>query len=292
MWVVIDTNRLASDELRGFLELSATHRAVIPDYVLMERFKPSNIQTLVAGFEVLRAFPRQVIALKGTGAVTQLNPDVDLLPGTMVDPDETEAFIEFGGYLDRAVAGDEDILAQLHQRANGARRQMEVVLRGASTFSLEMKEFLAPFSPAELSAIRRGQPMTQSIRAKFYRLATSIAESVFAAPPLPLVMPRPENRAQHFVFRNALCTAVYMLLLTRRGVADRKPERARNDVVDVLIATYGTYFNGVMSDDALTNAVHHIARMVLAETGSIIGEDYVPDTMMRVADALCGPGTI
>ena len=42
MRVVIDTNRLQSEELWGFLRMSQHNIAVLPDYVLMEVFKPGQ----------------------------------------------------------------------------------------------------------------------------------------------------------------------------------------------------------------------------------------------------------
>jgi hypothetical protein len=71
--VVIDTNRLQSEELWGFLRMSPDNQAVLPDYVLMEIFKPGQPDEVRSAFSILAQFPGQVVALKGTGSVCGLN---------------------------------------------------------------------------------------------------------------------------------------------------------------------------------------------------------------------------
>lgn len=273
--VVIDTNCLASHELRAFLSASKENRAVLPDYVAMERFKPDNLQALRDGFSVLKPFADQVVILKGTGEISRLNPDVHSLPEAMIDTDQTEAFGEFCQLLDRALAGDESLLRQLRERASWAQAQMSVVLAGSSNFPADLAEFEAFFTASDLAHMRRGGTLTPAMHDKFDTAVSAVAHSVFQNPPVPLTYPRAENWPNHFIMRNAFCNGVYMLSFIQRGIGARKPEKARNDVVDVLLATYGTYFNGVMSNDDLTNHVHHIGRYLLETGGVPLGADYL-----------------
>lgn len=284
MKVVIDTNRLASDELHGFLSLSPDNRAILIDYVTMERLKPDNLANLNAGLSVLRDFPGQVVALKSTGEVSQLVPGQRDMAEAMVNDDETEAFPDFCRYVRLALDGHAGLRRQLEERVGWAQAQMDVVLRGASTFGAEMAEFTAPFTAHELTLIRRNEPMTLSMSEKFFGLVDAIVRRGAEMAPVRLTIPEAPLLADHFVFRNTLCTLVSMLSFARRGLVDRRPDRARNDVVDVLVATYGTYFNGVMSEDARTNELQHVTRQILAQIGVPVGPDYVPDYMMQVVD--------
>lgn len=284
MRVVIDTNRLASDELRGFLSLSSDNRAILIDYVTMERFKPNNLTNLDAGLAVLRDFPGQVVALKSTGEVCQLDPGQGAMAEAMINRDETDAFSDFCRYVRLAAEGHVELRRQLEQRVQWAQDQMDVVLRGASTFGAEMAEFTAPFTANELAQLRRNEPMTLAMSQKFFGLINAIVRRGFEIAPVPITPPDPKFMADHFMFRNTLCTAVSMLSFARRGMAERRPDRARNDVVDVLVATYGTYFNGVMSEDARTNELQHVTRQILSQIGAMTGPDYVPDYMMKVVD--------
>lgn len=275
LWVVIDTNRLASAELRGFLAASAENRAVLPDYVVMERFKPDNVQALQRGFLVLKEYAPQVLVLKGTGAVSQLDPAVGNLAFDMIDRDQTSALQSFAGYLDRAVAGDTAVVSQLQERAKWAQAQMSVVLSGASDFGAGLAEFEAAFTGAQLGRLRRRETVTSEMWANFDGLVADLVRGVRESAPSPLAPMRQETASDHFVYRYALCTAVYMMNLIGRGVSARNPEKARNDAVDVILATYATYFNGVMSEDALTNEVHHIGRFILEQDGVRVAPDYL-----------------
>jgi len=273
--VVIDTNRLVSDELHAFLSASPDNRAVLPDYVAMERFKPDNLEALRDGFAVLKPFADQVVILKGTGEVSRLNPDDHFLPDAMIDTDQTEAFSDFCRYLDQALEGDENLLRQLRERAVWAQAHLAVVLQGAADFRASLAEFEAFFTPGNLAHLRRGGALDPEMHDRFNTAVRTIARSVFDKFPVPLDRPRPEAVANHFVARNALCNGVYMMSFIRRGIGVRKPEKARNDVVDVLLATYGTYFNGVMSNDDLTNEVHHVGRYLLEADGVPLAPDYL-----------------
>lgn len=273
--VVIDTNALTSDELRAFLSASKANRAVLPDYVVMERFKPDNLQALRDGFSVLKPFADQVVILKSTGDVSRLNPDHEIFPDAMIDTDQTEAFEEFFELLDHALDGDETLLGQLRERAGWAQAQMSVVLAGSSNFSADLAEFEAFFTASDLAHVRRGGRLTPAMHDKFDTAVSAVAHSVFQNAPGPLDYPRDENWPHHFILRNAFCHGVYMLSFIQRGIGARKPEKARNDVVDVLLATYGTYFNGVMSNDDLTNHVHHISRFLLEADGVPLSPDYL-----------------
>jgi hypothetical protein len=273
--VVVDTNSLASGELRAFLSASKANRAVLPDYVAMERFKPGNLEGLRDGLAVLRPFADQVVILKGTGEVSRLNPDESRLPDAMIDTEQTASFGEFCHLLDRALDGDPQLLRQLRERAVWAQAQMSVVLAGASKFSADLAEFEAFFSAADLTHMRRGGALTPAMHDKFDAAVSAVAHSVFKNAPGPLAWPSAGNWPNHFILRNAFCHGVYMLSSIQRGIGARKPDKARNDVVDVLLATYGTYFNGVMSNDALTNQVHHISRFLLETDDVSLSPDYL-----------------
>ena len=156
MRVVIDTNRLQSPELWGFLAMSPRNLAVLPDYVMMEAFKPGRLDGLQAAFSVLGRFPGQVLALKGTGAVCRLDPDAVAIAAAMVSEDETDAFPSFCKYVRTAGRGDE-IDDKLAERARWACEQMAVIDRGFADIAAALQEFAMPFTADELRRIRREQ---------------------------------------------------------------------------------------------------------------------------------------
>lgn len=292
MRVIIDTNRLQSEELCGFLRMSQRNMAVLSDYVLMEVFKPGRPEEVRSAFSILAQFPRQVVALKGTGSVCGLNPDQVAMPEAMINEDETSAFPEFLEHLKEAGRGGV-VDAALIERAGWAQEQMGRILSGFADMAPAMEEFLAPFTAAELQIIRQvKEEFTPAMTQKFFGLAASMADRIFKSLP-DLIMPSMVRRPDHYIFRNCLGYAVYMMSRVRAGAKSWKGSIARNDSIDVMLAAYGTYFDGVMSADQLTNEVWVITRDLLERTGTRTGAEYLGGYFREVVsflDSLHGPG--
>jgi hypothetical protein len=282
--VVIDTNRLQSQELWGFLAMAPGNVAVLPDYVLMEAFKPGRLDGLQAAVSILRRFPCQVLALHGTGTVCRLDPDAVAMTAAMISQDETNAFPSFCEYVLSAGGGGE-IDDKLAERTQWAREQMAVIDREFSNMAAALREFATPFTADELRRIRRAQPVTPPIVEKFFGLGASMANRIFELRG-DITVPRPDRRADHFVVRTCIAYAVCMITSVRTGGRTRKAELARNDSIDVLLATYGTYFDGVMSEDALTNEVFMATRLLLESTRARMGGDYLAHGAAAVAQFL------
>jgi hypothetical protein len=272
MRVIIDTNCLQSEELWAFLAMTPDNKAVLPDYVVMEAFKPRRWDGLRAAFSVLSKFPRQVIALHGSAAVSVLNPDAVVMTDAMISQNETEAFRTFSEQI-KAAEQDPHIAAELHQRANWAQEQMDRMLAAWSDMETTIAAVSQCFTPRELANMRRNTPTAEAF-GKFIGLVESMTIEVFNQKP-DLVRPNPERLVDHFVFRNALCLTVLMTEHMRKGARTRKAERARNDAIDVLLAAYGTYFDGIMSEDRLTNETFHIGRDLLRSWGANVGGHYL-----------------
>lgn len=281
MKVIIDTNRLQSEELWGFLKMSPSNRALLPDYVLMEAFKPGQPAGARDAFSILRQFPDQVLALKGTGAVSSLNPDAVVMADAMICPDETAAIPEFLRQLERAGAGG-SMDAAIAERAGWANTQMDMMLAGYADMAPAMEEFLAPFTLQELRIIRQAKhEFTPEMSAKFFDLFVSMARTIFAARP-EIPEPSLEMRQEHYVYRHCLCVAGYMMSKVRQGARNWKATVARNDAIDMMLATYATYFDGVMSADELTNESFVFAHDILGRTGGTVGASYVVDGFKEV----------
>ena len=139
MRVIIDTNRLQSEELWAFLAMSSDNRAVLPDYVLMEIMKPGRPEGVQGAFSILGQFPSQILALKGTGIVSSLNPDEVELPEAMICLDETAAIPEFLDQLQHAGKGGL-IDPALTVRTAWAAGHMEVMQNGFADMEVAIAE--------------------------------------------------------------------------------------------------------------------------------------------------------
>jgi len=283
MRVVIDSNGLQGDELRTFFEMSPNNRAVITDYTAMEAYKDNTLVSIQASWSVLRDFPDQILILEGTKAAGLVDPRAPGVANRLISREETKAVPSFIGALDRAAKGDAFIVRQLLERGRWARTQMNHILSGAADMNLSIDEFVGQFSKADLSRIRRKDRWTQDLALKFGDLVNRLALISFKRHPGRPVWPEPRHRINHFLYRHALAYAVYMLQLVRRGALNRKAQAARNDAVDVILATYATYFNGLMSEDNQASVIHHLTRFFLAEHGARVPEDYLEHYAIEIA---------
>lgn len=79
-------------------------------------------------------------------------------------------------------------------------------------------------------------------------------------------LPRGPEVRNTFIFRYALCGYVSILKRIEDGGAGRtKPEKLRNDVIDVNFAAFATYFDGLLTSDKRAGAIYAEAAALLRE---------------------------
>lgn len=284
MRIVIDSNRMQSDELQIFLSLSTDNKAVLTEYAAMEAFKGETLKSIQASWSVLRQFPKQVIVLKGTRETAMIAPEAAGIANRMILQSETRGIEQFVRLLDRAAAGDLSIQSQLLQRGKWADAHMANMLNNADKMDISIAEFCDVFTEAELGRIRREDTWTQEMMDKLFDLTTHLTEHSFSQHPDKPRWPKSaKHLVNHFLFRHTLMYLIYMLRLIQRGAKNRKPSKARNDAIDVVFATYASYFNGFMSMDDEASAIHAISRELLLRAGARVPVDYLEKYVKEIA---------
>ncbi|WP_447761262.1 hypothetical protein [Sphingopyxis panaciterrae] len=286
MRIVIDSNRMQSDELRAFLSLSSDNIAVLTDYAAMEAFQGNSLVSIQASWTVLRDFPRQVLVLKGTRAAALVDPRAPGMGKRLVSKSETKAVADFAALLDRAATGNRSVQTQLLQRGRWADDHMQSMLSKAGDMNLSISEFSAFFTEPELKRMRKNEPWKPETGTKFLELVDHLTVNSFEALPDKPKWPNDKNLVDHFLYRHTLTYVVYMTRLIQRGAVTRKAKFARNDAVDVIFATYATFFNGLMTADDEASAIHHIARGMLKQIGARLPEDYMEPYFRIIADEM------
>lgn len=81
--LVVDSGMLQSEDLRQFLDASASNFAVLPDFVWFELYKQESIGAIVAGMSVIGEFPEQVIVLKPGKEIAQIDPRIPNMTSSM-----------------------------------------------------------------------------------------------------------------------------------------------------------------------------------------------------------------
>ncbi len=82
--------------------------------------------------------------------------------------------------------------------------------------------------------------------------------------------PNAKEAPDRFIFRLSLCCFLLALRwIAVGGAANAKPERLRNDMIDVNFATFATYFDGLLTEDKKLASLHLEARIWLEQVFSV-----------------------
>src|SRR6476646_9178571 len=181
--VVVDSNRLQSEELRCFLEVDQTNRAVLTDYAWMEAYKhPDPVTSITKSMSILRQFPDQVIVLKGTKEIGALDARAPGFANRMVVR-ESQAFRETVRGLERLEAGDRSVELAILRHASAAVLQMEKVLHDMEDLADPLKSMASVFTNHETSLMRRRQTATPQMIHKIMALADELFGRLIRAHP-------------------------------------------------------------------------------------------------------------
>jgi hypothetical protein len=261
---VVDSNFLQSEKLRDYLSKSPRNFAVLTDYASMEAYKGNTLVSICRSMQILADFPRQVIILKGTQTVCGLKGRSSGLQRRMIDETQTRGFGEWCRQLAAAERGDIRLQNQLLEHGREAAAQMDRVLADARKFSPGLEEISKTYTPAELRILRNDVPYTKEL---FDKIATNIllmAAFMFVDHPRVATLPPATELPNTFIFRVALCA--YLLALrwiSVGGARNVKPERIRNDIIDLNFAAFATYFDGILTSDLKVREIYYDANFLL-----------------------------
>ncbi len=286
MQIVIDSNRMHSEELRAFLLLSSGNKAVIPDYMAMESFHLGTPASIGESWAVLKDFPTQILVLKGNWDACLVDPCTVSFTDGFIDKEQTAGFRDFPSILARAKAGDGNIQSQLSERIKIADDYATRILRKAENMKVDIAAFSSAFTKDEIRRMRLKETWKQTTAEKFFEIVFRLTERSFDAHPDKPKWPHHEHVFNHFLYRHSLAHCVYLMWLVSQGRVQRKATNARNDAIDIVAATFATYFNGFMSNDDQASCIHHRTRFLLKQQGAFLPEDYLDRYVINIADFL------
>jgi hypothetical protein len=263
---VVDSNALRDKLLTKYLEASPKHQAVLTEYVLLEAHKRNASSTIAASMEILSRFPKQVVVVRGSEALLGMRGNASGLQRRLIDREMTAEFPRLCARADEAARGNAKAQDEIANAAWIAERHMDSLLSAAPTFLALFEIQSKRFTPAELQHIHQRKPYTEGVQNKLLDMVFDIAVQVSKGAGVRPTKVRPSEIMNLPVFRYSLC----MALLFTRWVADgrpqeRKPSRTINDVVDMNVASYATYFDGVLSKDKKLKSVYNEARYLLSQ---------------------------
>jgi hypothetical protein len=263
---VVDTNFLQDEALRSYLSASIDNYAVLTDYAAMEAYKGDTLARIYDRMEILAQYPKQVLILRGTQDICGLRGQAATSQDPLIDEIQTREFSEYCHHLLAAKRGDLSLQQQLLEHGCEATAHIDGMLLNMPTLSSGIDLVEKNYSPAELKILRRREEHTPQMRKRLVQNVLLLAGYLFKDHPGVTELPRGPEVRNTFIFRYALCGYVSILKrIADGGVGQTKPDKLRNDVIDVNFAAFATYFDGLLTADKRAGEIYAEADFLLRE---------------------------
>lgn len=264
MNLIIDSNQLQHPKLREFLK-NPKNRAVLTDFSAMEAYKGDTLNSIFKSMSVVSDFPTQVIILKGSAKICGMSGRQKGLQRRLIDETQTSEFPKFAHNLRKAESGNMHLRRQLLDLGKSATEHLEKMLIDAEQMREAFTILGNEYTKEERAALREQRMYTSSMVDRLASTLLVITDQIFKDAPIVRKRPSFQELPNTFIFRVSL--ACYVMAITRSargGMRNMRPDRLRNDLVDMIFVAYGTYFDGIMSDDENVNVMFTETCLILA----------------------------
>lgn len=256
---VVDSNFLQTPQLADFLA-NPSNSVVLPDYVAMEAYKGQALTSIQRSMSVISRYPRQVIVLKGTQTICGLRGRRAGLQRRMIDPQQSRDFVIFCRDLEAAINGDQAFTERLLELRTSASSFMDNLLQEAKSLAETFREVQNTYSEEEIRRLRRKGPFTREFLEKLQKNTMLTAAFLLRDHPKVNKFPNAAEARNTLIFRFSIC--IHLLVLHWISVGsgmNAKPEKLVNDKVDMMLVAYGTFFDGILSNDNKVQVIYERA---------------------------------
>lgn len=263
---VIDSNQLQEESLRSYLSASIDNYAVLTDYLALETYKGDTLTWIYGTMEILSQYPKQVLILRSTRDICRLPGRAAVSQDPLIDEMQTRGFSEYCQTLLAAKRGDVSLQRQLLDHGCEATGHIARMLQDMPTLAFGIDLVEKTYSQSELKTLRRREEDTPQMREKFVRNVMLLTDELFKDHGGLRKPPRVPEVRNTFVFRYALCGYISILMrIADGGAKQTKPDRLRNDLIDVNLAAFATYFDGLLTADKRAGKIYEHASVSLRE---------------------------
>lgn len=265
---VVDTGYLRSPALLSYLSSSHSNFVAISEYTCMECYKGDALVNIERSLRHVMKYPQQVIILNSvTTLISEQGLRRDFAREDLVCRAQTDDFSQFCQAVQKAASGDNAIACQIREHAKVAQQQLLVMRDGAAKVVQGIRAVAAGLQADRLKRIRNGAPLTGGDIQWFLTVVQVMAQSMFESRLDTGGWPATPGVLRHaWLFRHALAGALLMRWWLQHGGIDSiSVDKVQNDVLDVSIATFGTYLDGVLTIDTKLKRIYDEARWVLDE---------------------------
>ncbi len=232
----------------------------------MEMHKAKSDRAIFDSVSVICRYPSQVLILKSTKIVAQLRGRRAGLSSRLVDQRQSREFVGFCANVARFASGDERFRADVEQKRNDAQGHLSQMSRNTADLMEDYSQFQSQFSQAQIKRIRQGREFDLDTLKKFLAMVSMMAGSLHEQHPDTRNWPTEAEWPNTLIYRFALFQGLHFLDWIESGSAPKiGADRIRNDIVDLMFATYATYFDGLLTRDKKLESLYFQGRWILYE---------------------------
>lgn len=247
------------------MQASAENLVVLSDYSCMESYKGDSIKNLRSSLDIVSRYPTQVIVLRGTREIVAMGPLAGS-PDTLVDHEQTAAFPLFCFGVCRAAMGHSASLTQIRAKEKLANEHFRQLQADARRFAQAVLQIAQSLGSAALKELRTGDSLKPETIDAIIRHILLVAAYLFRDHPDAGEIPPACEVPRTFILRCAL--ASYLLALrwiSESGIQSATPGKLANDLVDMALVAYATFFDGILSRDRKLLEIYKEASFFLRE---------------------------
>ena len=161
--------------------------------------------------------------------------------------------------------GDAQYRKALLRQSTAAQEELNTVVASVQRVLEGRLDVANTYTNADVRAIRARDRLPQSLKERFTQNVCALYWLLTRDHPRVRDLPKNfDDACNLYLFRYALCAHIWTLEWVAAGSNEQSNvSRVRNDLVDLLIAVYGTYFDGLMTQDRKLADIHAIARFML-----------------------------
>ncbi len=216
----------------------------------MECYKGNALSNIQRSLAIVATYPEQVIVLKGTRDIVQLQAQGPHTLDALIDVQQTAGFKFFVRHVQAAALGDKDLQSQLVHLAEAAKAHFRQRRDDAAGVALAIRETARTFLPSQLAELRREGPLSQKTGEVVVKNVLLLTAKLFQAHPDVGSLPPADTLRGTFVFRFALAVQLLVVRwLSEGGIESVSMDVLGNDIVDMAYAAYATLFDGILSRD-------------------------------------------
>jgi hypothetical protein len=263
---VADKNYLERPELEAFLTADAGNRLVLSDWSAIEAHAGNPIKNAARSLRIASKYPQQILVLRNSRQILELGEILPPFRFDMVNWHLTRRFPIYCEHLLKAEAGSKENISILMKQGEKASQHLASLIPNMPL----MVDLIARLSEAtSLATIRARRSQNGAIPhddalellRSIYDIGTRVASQLKGVPP---VSRNPAAASRHVAFRFAIALRLFALWWTEQGggLKEVKPEKLRNDFVDLIYVTVATYWDGFLTAEKKMLGIYEETRYI------------------------------